>query len=114
MPIREDLYLFTVRELLNGATQRLLSERLAECIEACKDTGKTASLKLTLNIKRLGNSGQFEIRDAIDAKIPELDRGITLMFGTDDNNLTRTDPKQAQLDLRSVDQTSGQIKEPKS
>lgn len=107
--VRDDLFLFTVRELLNGATQRDLSERLAECVEAARDTQKTASLSLKLTIKPLGNSGQYEIRDDITAKIPELDRGITLMFGTPDNNLTRSDPQQTALDLRSVDQSPDRV-----
>lgn len=102
---REDLYLYTVRELLNGATQTELSERLANCVAAASETGKPAALTLKLTIKPLGNSGQYEIRDKITDVIPELDRGITLMFGTPEHNLSTRDPKQRQLDLRAVDQT---------
>lgn len=109
--IREDLFLFTARELRNGATQRDLSERLSECVEAARDCQKAATLTLKLTIKPLGNSGQYEIRDDITAKIPELDRGITLMFGTPDNNLTRSDPRQSKLDLRRVDQTADKVKD---
>jgi hypothetical protein len=31
-----------------------------------------------------------------------MDRGITLMFGTPEGNLTREDPNQQSLDLKSV------------
>ncbi len=111
MTVREDLFLYTVRQLLGGRTQRDLSDALAECVEAARDCQKTAKLTLTLTVKPLGNSGQYEIRDEVKTKIPELDRGITLMFGTPEGNLSRSDPKQGDLDLRPVDQSPPKLRD---
>lgn len=102
---REDLFLFTVRELRNGVTQAELSEKLSECIEAARETQKKATITFKITIKPIGSSGQYELADDIDTKVPEHDRGITLMYGTPDNSLTRTDPRQPSLDLRPVDQS---------
>lgn len=94
---RKDLFLHTVRELLNGGTADELSERLAACVAAASETGKTASLTFKLIVKPRGRTGQYELRDEITDKVPELDRGITLMFGTPEGNLQRRDPNQKEF-----------------
>jgi hypothetical protein len=102
MPIRQDLFTATVNQLLNGHTQNQLSEKLSECVEHARSTGKQAKLSLTLIIKPMGYTGQYQIKDQIKQQLPEMDRGITLMFGTPEGNLTREDPNQQSLDLKSV------------
>ena len=110
MNIRADLFTATVNQLLNGHTQSELSDKLAECVDRARETGKQAKLTLTLTIKPVGQTGQYEIRDQIKQVLPELDRGITLMFGTPDGNLTRDDPNQRKLDLKSVSDEKPELK----
>lgn len=110
MTIRSDLFTHTVNNLLNGHTQAELSDRLAECVERARETGKQAKLTLTLTIKPLGQSGQYEIRDQIKQQLPELDRGITLFFGTPEGNLTREDPNQQNLALKTVPDDKPELK----
>lgn len=101
MPIRPDLFTHTVNQLLYGATASQVSDELAECVGRAQETGKQAKLTLTLTVKPLGrDTGQYEIRDSVKATLPELDRGVTLMFGTPEGDLSRTDPRQADLNLK--------------
>lgn len=101
--MRPDLFNHVIAALNYGATLEELSERLSQCVAASADTGKVSTLKLELKIKPHRN-GQYELAEKISAKIPDPERGITLMFGTPDGNLTRDDPRQVQLDLRTVDE----------
>ncbi len=101
---RPDLYTHTLNQLLHGATSEELSDRLSNCVDAVRNTGKQATLTIKLTIKPIGQgTGQYEIRDKITETIPELDRGMTLMFGTPEGNLEREDPRQKNLDLKSVE-----------
>jgi len=105
MSQRPDLYSHTINTLQHGATAIELSEQLHECVQAAQKTGKKATLTVTLTIKPVGrDTGQYEFREDIKCKIPSLDRGMTLMFGTPDGNLTRNDPRQGELQLRSADE----------
>ncbi|ADE14132.1 conserved hypothetical protein [Nitrosococcus halophilus Nc 4] len=101
--MRPDLFAYTINQLRYGAAAQELSERLNECVQGARDTGKQAKLTLTLTVKPIGqNSGQYEIREQIKAQVPELDKGMTLMFGTPEGNLQREDPRQVKMDLKSV------------
>jgi hypothetical protein len=100
--MRPDLFNVVIAGLNYGNTLEELSERLSQCVAASRDTGKASSLTLTLKIKPHRN-GQYELTEKVAAKIPDPERGITLMFGTPDGNLVRDDPRQIQLDLRTVD-----------
>ena len=113
MSNRPDLYVHTLNQLLHGATSEELSENLSNCVEAVRNTGKQATLTLKLTVKPIGQgTGQYEIRDKITAAIPELDRGMTLMFGTPEGNLEREDPRQKNLELKAVeDKPVGDLKQ---
>lgn len=104
MPIREDLFAHVLTALRAGATQVELSEELHQCVERARITGKSSKLTLTLTIKPNGNSGQYTLTEDIKAKLPRLDRGATLMFGTPEGNLQRQDPNQRALDLKPVEE----------
>lgn len=74
-----------------------------ELVLACDKTGKVGSLTMTLKLKP-GKGGQMEISDDLKVKLPEFERGTTLMFPTPEGNLTREDPRQLKIDgLKSVD-----------
>jgi len=109
MKARPDLWNSTVASLRQGITQEELSAKLAEAVCMARDTGKQAKVSLEITVKPIGD-GQYELRDKVSAKIPEHQRGITLMFGTPDGNLMRDDPRQRSLELRAVDDTPEELK----
>jgi len=104
--MRPDLFIHTIGLMRYGATGDELSEALHECVERARETGKQAELLLSIKIKPNGTSGQYELRDTLKTKLPELDKGSTLVFGTPEGNLTREDPQQRELDLRQVRDTT--------
>ena len=113
--MRPDLFTHVLAQLDYGQTAEDLSEKLYECIERARDTGKQAKLTLTLTVKPSGrDTGQFELKDQVKTALPAYDRGMTLLFATPEGNLQRENPRQAGLDLRSADEqrpTTDSLKE---
>lgn len=99
---RPDLFTATVNILRAGSCQEELSEALSDAVEAARETGKQAIVTLTLKIKPEGRSGQYVVHDDIKRKLPALDKGGTLLFGTPEGNLQRQDPRQTALNLKRV------------
>lgn len=108
---RPDLFMHLVNNLRYGAASEELSDAIAEAVKSSQDTGKAATLTLTIKIKPKRTSGQYFIEDDIKLKLPELMREETIMFGTPDGNLVRDDPRQHKLPLRdATPQAETQVK----
>jgi hypothetical protein len=95
----------TILQINNGAVVGELSEALREVVAAVRATGKSASITLTLRIAPAskGITDVLTVESQVKTKLPEPDRGITIFYATDDNNLVRNDPNQPMLPLRVVD-----------
>ena len=92
----------TFRQIESGILLDELSERQQELIKAVQLTNKKAVLTITLNYTPEGQ-GQVSIEADVKAKAPKMSRGRSIFFVTPDANLERNDPRQSELDLRSVD-----------
>jgi len=111
MAYRQDLFTNTVNQLRSGRTQEELSKKLNEIVNACRDTGKVGELTLKIKVRPdKGDTGQYFLEDNVVVKLPEFERGKTLMFGTPEGNLQRTDPNQGELPLRSIDESPAAVK----
>lgn len=111
MAYRQDLFLETVRQLRSGKTQDELSQAVNELVNDCRNTGKAGELVLKIKINPdKGGNGQYFLSDEVIVKKPKYDRSKTLMFGTPEGNLQRTDPNQGELPLRSVGEAQTQPK----
>ena len=96
-----------IQNIRRGMTMEELDQLLADAQQAVNDTGKMATLSFSLKIKPVkGMSGQFQLEDSTKAKLPEHDRGMTVMFEDKDCNLVLNDPRQQEIELRSVPVTS--------
>lgn len=105
MAYRQDLALEVIKQLRGGRTQEELSEGINQLVQECRKTGKKGQITLKIDIKPdKGDSGQYFITDEIKIKEPTFERGQTLMWGTPEGNLQRTDPNQGELDLKAVPQ----------
>lgn len=104
MATRPDLFAFTIAQIRNGAAGVEASEKLNECVNSSRETGKSSELIIKIKIKPDGrDSGQYFIEENITNKLAKPERGKTLFFGTPDGNLSRDNPRQQSLELRSVD-----------
>lgn len=109
--MRKDLFLHVLSTARSGCLADEASESLHQCVEAARDTGKTAVITLMLTVKPNGH-GQVSISDDIKTRVPKLDKGSTILFVTPEGNLTRDDPRQQNLPLREVlDERPGTLKQ---
>lgn len=92
----------TLRDVESGFLLDELSDVQREVLEAVSNTRKAGEITIKLSYKPEGE-GQVTIKADIKHKAPTLARGTTLFFITPERNLTRNDPRQGSLPLRSVD-----------
>ncbi|OYO16609.1 hypothetical protein CGZ93_17770 [Enemella dayhoffiae] len=85
-----------LRDLSEGATNRELSDRFWDLLQAVQETAKAGSLTFTLSIGFDG-VGRIEIKDEIKTKIPEHNRQTTAFFIDQSGNATRRDPNQPEI-----------------
>lgn len=95
----------TLRELRRGQTLLELGDRLAELTQAVVTTGKPGKLKLELSLAPADKGGALIMTDKVTVIEPSPDVSRTIFFATADFQLSRSDPNQMQLGLRSVNTT---------
>jgi len=91
-----------LRDLRYGEALDELSQALNDLVAQCVSSNKPGELRLTLKLKP-SKSGAIEITDALAVAGPKPERGSSLFFSTPENNLVRNNPRQTNLDLRTVD-----------
>jgi hypothetical protein len=99
MPTRP--FIDTFRHIEGGMLLEELAERQRDIIEAVSHTNKKGELTLKLTYTPEGH-GQVSIEADLKLKTPKLARGRSLFFITPDANLERNDPRQTEMELRSV------------
>jgi hypothetical protein len=95
----------TLRDLRAGATLDDLDSAIAEVVAAVRATGKAGeiTLKLKLRPPKKATATYLTVEDEVATKVPKHDRADTIFFPLADNSLSRNDPSQMQLGLRSVE-----------
>jgi hypothetical protein len=95
----------TLLQMNNGATVAEMAAALEKAVAAVRLTGKSAAITLTLKLSPAskGITDVLTVESQVKTRLPEPDRGITIFYATDDNQLVRNDPKQPMLPLRVVD-----------
>lgn len=80
-----------------GAAHDKATKLLSEAVEAVRQTGKNASVTVTLKLSAVkNNSAVVSIEDSITAKIPEEKHG-SMWFSDESGGLHRNDPTQYDL-----------------
>jgi len=93
----------TIQSLRHGQAEVELSDALTEAVQRARDTGKKATVSISITIEPKGASGQYFLTDDIKCKLPAFAKEKTILFGTPDGNLLRDDPHQQKLPLRELD-----------
>ena len=101
-------FIDTLRDIEAGGLLDELSETQHSLIDAIRLTGKGGELTIKLAYKPDGN-GQMTIKADVKAKEPALSRGTSLFFLTPEGNLTRRDPRQQDLQLRTVNDDKPEV-----
>lgn len=101
-------FIDTLRDIEAGGPLDELSETQHRLIDAIRLTGKGGELTIKLAYKPDGN-GQMTIKADVKTKEPALSRGTSLFFLTPEGNLTRRDPRQQDLPLRTVNDDKPEV-----
>ncbi len=109
-------YMETLISVREGAAIVEASEKLTELIAAVRETGKAGALTITLKVRPAskGKTQVLMIEDDIKDSIPKYDREASMFYVSDDNLLSKSDPRQLPLEgLRVVEDKKpvGQLKE---
>jgi hypothetical protein len=104
MELNPQAFTMMLAKLRRGQTLEELSEVLVEAQDRCKETGKMAEITLKVKIKpEKGMPGMYMITDEIKKRLPEFDRGASVMFEDANMQLQLEDPRQQKMDLREVE-----------
>jgi|OM-RGC.v1.030499817 hypothetical protein len=73
-------------------------QKLTEAIQAVRNTGKQATVSITLKIKPNGSNGRaFEVVPTVKATLPAKEHGKTFFWSDSDDQLTRAPGENVQL-----------------
>lgn len=102
-PISETLKMFQ-----GGDFNIKAGELFASVLRGVEDTGKAGKLTITLDVKQ--QNGAVSVLAKVTDKTPEALPDADLYWTTPDGNLSLRNPAQRDLDLRQVDQSTGEIR----
>tara|TARA_R100001086_G_scaffold137553_4_gene71875 strand:+ start:26 stop:364 length:339 start_codon:yes stop_codon:yes gene_type:complete len=83
--------------LRNGALAGECSDQLDRLLEAIAETGDGGDMTVKLSFK-LNKAGQLECKPSVSCKVPKRALGTGIFFLTDESRLTRTDPRQTDIE----------------
>lgn len=81
----------TMAQMRNGRFDEDATEKLAEVVRACRETGKKGKLTVTLVVEANGDNG-MKIDCRVVPILPQVSSGEALMFDDEDGGLHRQDP----------------------
>lgn len=100
-----------LREIRDGELIEELSDKLNQLVNAVQTTEKGGELTLKIVLTPEKGSPAIFVADKVTVKLPELPRGRTVMFGTEQGNLQRKNPKQKEFELRDASKTDSPLRE---
>lgn len=88
----------------NGHGHRKASTSLQDVVNAVVETGKKGSVTVTVNVEPMksADDGTLLLTVNVTEKIPAEPTKAAVFYADDDGNLTRSDPRQPQLDFASL------------
>jgi hypothetical protein len=94
----------TLSEMRKGELLEELESELTDVVRAVRESGKSGKLTLTIVVKPAskGDVSQLFVDADVKASKPKADRASTLFFADETNQLSRRDPKQFEMELRTV------------
>jgi hypothetical protein len=87
-----------LKELRSGNALAELAREMRKVIGAVRESHRPGALTLTIKLKPLKGHGALDISDMVTTKTPSPERESSILFATEDNRLSRNDPRQPELD----------------
>ena len=85
----------------DGDLAREIDEAIREATEAARATNKSATVNVKVKIRPKSHN-QIIVRDDLKIVLPEPEKEDTTLFVTDNNELSRRDPRQPKLPTMGV------------
>jgi hypothetical protein len=92
-----------IKEQRNGGLHAELSEAIADVAFAVTEHEKAGQVALVIKIAPGETPGTVTVADEVRVKAPEQDKPKTLFYTDDAGNLSRRNPRQAELPLDKED-----------
>jgi len=99
----------TLRLIGGGSFLDDAETRLANVVQAVNETGRNGKIELIINVKKTTRGGAMLISGKVKSTLPAGDPMEVMLFATDHGQLTPDNPVQQCLDLRVVDNQTGEI-----
>lgn len=98
-------FVAVLTQLRRGMAVADLSEALRDLVAQVRDTRKTGSLTLKLKIapQSKGDDVVLILSDDISLKAPVAERGNSIFYATEGNDLVRNDPRQTEFGFGVVE-----------
>lgn len=96
----------TLHHIGDGHFISLASDQMTELVKKVNETGKTGKLVLTISVKKSTRDGAMHITGSNKLQLPAELPMETMLFATEEGDLTIDNPKQRGLDLKSVPDTT--------
>lgn len=89
----------TLKDLRDGAVMPELDEALKQLVADVRATSKGGSLTLKISVNPMKQASNNMLVITYDIKVspPPRDRESTILYATEDNELSRRDPRQPEL-----------------
>ena len=95
-----------VAQLEDGALHQELTKEVIDLVanlqDHARDQGGKPKGKITLTIDLKYADGMFDVQSDFKIASPKATRRRTVLWATPDNNLSRANPRQQELPLRTV------------
>lgn len=92
----------TLRHIGGGVFIDTASDKMAELVSAVDSTGKPGSLDLKIKLRKATRGGAMHITGTVKLNKPAEDPMEAMLFATPEGNLIAEDPRQQNLELKSV------------
>lgn len=89
-----------------GATHEEISDAIREVVAAVTDEQKGGRVAINITIKPRGKGDGLDVAIETKAFPPKATAGVSTFFATKDNDLSRQDPRQTSMELKSVPPTA--------
>lgn len=91
-----------LQELRRGIAHEELSEALADVVAGVIEHEKDGTLTLQIKVKAQGDGEAVKLIDKITTSVPRAESKPTVFFADEHGNVSRRNPRQAELPLREV------------
>lgn len=95
-----------IESLADGETHHELTEAVRDAVARLHDVraeaGGKPKAKLVLTLDLVLDGDSIDVTGEVKATLPKVKRKRTVFYATPDNLLTRRNPRQAELPLRTV------------